>query len=560
MSANQALLHGAAVSAGEGGAVTHALEIVLEPLSHPDLGAIRIEESVFAIGRNEAPFASCTADAVADLSRRHARIFAEGGAAYIADLGSKNGTTVNGVEIREKMSRLRDGDVVRFGKSLSWRVRLRVASVPARSEGSRMLRLAGLALHPEHDGLGLQPIVVTSFPFLVSKTDAVFARYRDAHPEQVNYLSRRHAHLFLKDGLPFVEDLGSTNGTFINGKRLDEHAVPLKEGDVLAFGGHHFVYRVNLQADEAADLPTMTKLDDSFRRQAQDGDKTTFVAAADSFLDIFCIDPASRREDAVNGEVAASDKEQPAPTRSRFGRPGIFLAELARALSDGKRPGFERVLRWSVAALVTLAILATGGWLAGMPKREVRELLAQGDYLRAAQLASRHVAEDADGAEEFGALGVEALLKARLPSWMAALGRQDFAAAHSAVDDMKRLARGNAAAEPLVREVEWIDGVERFLAERGGPDTPPRDAADAARIRNVLAQWDENVDAQQGAFATIASHVPAFRDRYAETLSHLRKLALAASRKDGSKDERQDNGTGDAPAAAAVDQGSAGRS
>ena len=34
-------------------------------------------------------------------------------------------------------------------------------------------------------------------------------------------LSRKHAEIFFKDGV-FIKDLGSANGTFVNGKRLSE--------------------------------------------------------------------------------------------------------------------------------------------------------------------------------------------------------------------------------------------------------------------------------------------------------------------------------------------------
>ncbi|HEX6364202.1 MAG TPA: FHA domain-containing protein, partial [Albitalea sp.] len=78
-------------------AVAHDLDVVLQPLSRPDLPAIRLDEGMLAIGRNEPPFASCGEDVLAMLSRRHARVFCEGGAAWVADLGSCNGTTVNRV-------------------------------------------------------------------------------------------------------------------------------------------------------------------------------------------------------------------------------------------------------------------------------------------------------------------------------------------------------------------------------------------------------------------------------------------------------------------------------
>ncbi|HYD80387.1 MAG TPA: FHA domain-containing protein [Paucimonas sp.] len=525
-----------------------AVGVVLRPLSHPELGDIRIDgESLFAIGRTEPPFVSYALEAVADLSRRHARIFIESGVAYLADLGSKNGTAVNGVQLRERIGRLRDGDEVCFGKTLAYRVQIE-AGVEG-GGGAVAARLLSLTLSPEHGDLGLQPIVVTSFPFLISKTDTVFARYKEAHPHQVNYLSRRHAHIFLKDGRPFVEDLGSTNGTFLGGKRLDEHAAPLAEGDVLAFGGHHFVYRVGLRTEEAQDQPTVTRLNRPPRPEAPGAggasdpagaDKTTFVAAPDSFLDIFCVDPAAGQEDEVNGEV-----QGPAPaaeSERRRGRMGIFLAELAGALADGKRPGFERGMRWGMALLATLGLLALGGYLAGAPERNLKDLLARGDYAQAAQLASRYLEDDADDAIELGPLATEALLKSALPRWNAMLAARDFTGAGAVVAEMKRLGRRNPGVQPLVNELEWVGEVERFVVERGGADAPPKDAADEARTNALVAQWNEGAQAHQSAFAAISVHVPEFRDRYAETLSHLRKLALAGT--GGWKDGGRQDGAG----------------
>jgi phosphoserine phosphatase RsbU/P len=49
-------------------------------------------------------------------------------------------------------------------------------------------------------------------------------------------LSRRHARLFLEGCDWFVEDLGSHNGTFLNGAKVQGPA-RLKDGDVLALGG-----------------------------------------------------------------------------------------------------------------------------------------------------------------------------------------------------------------------------------------------------------------------------------------------------------------------------------
>lgn len=58
----------------------------------------------------------------------------------------------------------------------------------------------------------------------------------------VAHLSRRHARLFFESGALWVEDLGSANGTFLNGKRLAGRA-RLCDCDELAFDTLVFVIR-----------------------------------------------------------------------------------------------------------------------------------------------------------------------------------------------------------------------------------------------------------------------------------------------------------------------------
>ncbi|HEY4409163.1 MAG TPA: FHA domain-containing protein [Acidimicrobiia bacterium] len=49
------------------------------------------------------------------------------------------------------------------------------------------------------------------------------------------YVSQLHARIYVRDGRPFVEDLGSTNGTFLNRDRLSK-TMPLRRGDKLQIG------------------------------------------------------------------------------------------------------------------------------------------------------------------------------------------------------------------------------------------------------------------------------------------------------------------------------------
>lgn len=539
-----------------------AFDVVLSPVAsaqRPALDAIRIVDNLFAIGRSEAPFTDYPAQRIARLSRRHARIFTEHGAVYVADLGSKNGTALNGVAVRQTPARVRAGDELCFGGELCYRVSIEPRARIVAAAGTAPS--PGLLLVPQRDDLGLQPIEVQAFPFLVSKANDVFSRYKERYPHQVNYISRRHAHIFLKGGELYVEDLGSTNGTFVGGKRLDESALALADGDVVAFGGDHFVYRVSLQ--KPADVePTVTQLFlNPASDEAADADKTTFVGAAHSFLDIFCVDPALQREDEVNeaasrvcaqakrnapggagrgasvgkganvangasntgGARGTNGSSNAAAAKGKPRRWRLLASELGKALADGERPNVRRIAGWGGAGVAVLAALAVTLYLHGSSEREVKNLLASGDYTSAVTAAKGYL-ESHPADTKVSALASEALLKAKVPGWLNALQKAQFDRGDALLKEMRSLSANNADALSLVGELQWVGDLERFVTARGGVDAPIRMYADESTINNLLRRWDDDAKSHQRALDRIASYVPVFAEPYAQALSHLRKL------------------------------------
>jgi pSer/pThr/pTyr-binding forkhead associated (FHA) protein len=506
------------------------LEVVLRPLSRPELGEIRIDDSVLAIGRTEPPFASCGHDILEMLSRRHARIFVENGVAYLADLESRNGTTVNRGAVTQAPCRLRDGDEVCFGGVLAYRVEI----APRTGKPAPVAEGFSLTLTPASADTDLQPIVITRFPFLVGKSDAAFSRYQKEHGRQLSFLSRRHAHIFRKDGGACIEDLASSNGTFVDGLRLQEHAVPLEDGMLLAFGGDHFTYRVsigNVAESKPADAKTTgTKATGPKATVATPGagDKTTFVVAPTSFLDIFCVDeePSAPAETA-GSTLPAVPANEPARRKPR-GRSAILFSELVALLAgaghDGPRHGW-----WKGALLAAvLGVAATALYMRGSPERELKEAVAHGEYARAASLADRELARRPDDAE-LKALATETALKANVPGWLAKLQQRDFEGAKAALAGLSELGARNPDLRALVGELEWLGGLERLVSERGGPEAPIRIYVDEDGVAALIDRWNDNTGEHQRALARIAAYVAQFAAPYAEALTHLRKLQSDAT-------------------------------
>lgn len=77
-------------------------------------------------------------------------------------------------------------------------------------------------------------------------------------------VSRKHARLNFQGGKYVIEDLGSTNGTFVNGQRLASPAV-LKSGDVVSLGEQIVLMFEALSSDPGATVAASRK---NFQSQA----------------------------------------------------------------------------------------------------------------------------------------------------------------------------------------------------------------------------------------------------------------------------------------------------
>jgi DNA-binding winged helix-turn-helix (wHTH) protein len=95
-------------------------------------GQIRLEGREHIVGRDAA--ASVCLDA-GSVSRRHARLVLEDESGMLEDLGSKNGTWVNGVQVTA-MTPIHDGDEIRFG-SVNARLRRAFAADSTVTVGPR---------------------------------------------------------------------------------------------------------------------------------------------------------------------------------------------------------------------------------------------------------------------------------------------------------------------------------------------------------------------------------------------------------------------------------------
>jgi len=157
------------------------------------------------------------------VSGYHGRLERRDTAWHYLDLGSTNGTFVNGQRVQSAI--LRDGDILRIGD-------------PQGNSVGLTFRAAGAAGAPA-PAAGVIGMGATT---LGMKTSLVIGRDPQADvPLQAPVISWHHARLDRTPQGHMLTDLNSTNGTFVNSQRLTR-PYPLQQGDVVQIGPFKLMY------------------------------------------------------------------------------------------------------------------------------------------------------------------------------------------------------------------------------------------------------------------------------------------------------------------------------
>lgn len=197
-------------------------------------GTVQIRGEVTSFGRGPD---SDIVLAIPQASRLHAQILAHGDGVYLRDMGSANGTVVNGARLVDA-HRLRDGDMIQIG----------AASFVFRS------------------GTGASnPTGPAAFELTIAAGSGAGTRYRLTGDETTigriaantivlndPLVTRRHASVTVREGTVLLRDLGSANGTWVNGERIGGTR-ELRDGDSLRIGQTQFVL-----GRAATNLPSAT--------------------------------------------------------------------------------------------------------------------------------------------------------------------------------------------------------------------------------------------------------------------------------------------------------------
>lgn len=525
------------------------MKINLIPISHQELGTIEIDSDEFIIGRMEEPFVTAATEITASMSRKHARIYLENDHYLLVDTGSTNGTKVNNSVVEEQGVLLQQDDVIEFGGNLSFKVEI----IDNKMDATVLMPKGGdeLILEPINKQSGLDILVISGFPFLISKEAGIFTSFLQDFAEPMQRISRRHAYITLEQGRFLLTDMDSTNGTFVNNQRIVEPGTPLQHGDIISFGGDFFSYVVKLGTadEEPQNDPNATMLQPSIDPDiTADGEqavaeaieariepeiapehfdepRTTFVNDPSPFLDILCAEDRSETvddPDTFKNESGHPSSHENEKELGFFAKKFVFIRQLGNVWKTGKSSGEKK--RWPYA-LFGIFIIAVAGvafhYLYNRTER-LQELIKAENYEKAAELSIDLLQEDPENVE-LKNLSFKAIMNWVIPQWLDNVENNDFQRNEQLLQEALQQFQANPDMDKALKLLLWNNSLYQFKSTRDS-QTKVIIFQNEQQLNALVSGWLSNKKENELTLALVSRDVPAYSNRYNETLSFIRTL------------------------------------
>lgn len=176
---------------------------------------------------------------------------------------------------------------------------------------------------------------------IVGRSDSCDIQISQGHP------SREHARVAEREGAVLVQDLHSTNGTFVNNKRI-EAAASLQPGDVVKFGDEAFSVQSLSEPEATVQMRSLGTGANVSATVIDDDDDEDEDVDATSLLEVYALPPGWDDGGTFDDHVGKLDDKKKSAinryiekfNRSLKGKVGIFLI----FFSDGNPPVFKTLI------------------------------------------------------------------------------------------------------------------------------------------------------------------------------------------------------------------------
>jgi pSer/pThr/pTyr-binding forkhead associated (FHA) protein len=481
---------------------------------------LTLDSFPFKVGRNEPFFLKiketvphCIIDTQL-LSREHARFDLKGGELCVTDLGSVNGTEVNGKKIKSgETIVLKEGNTVCFATKFCFIVHdKRVCQA-----GEQVLFLL-----PESTQSGLYPLgPITQFPFVIGREMPHFQLYGAAYQSELQAISKRHAEITRSGDILQITDLGSTNGTLLDGRALAEGIYPLPDKARLSFSPF-FTYTVSWKTAAIEEI-TESNMDQSIaqdntivfnqgpgqqkskKTQPEKTDGTVYMAEATDYLGIF------------SGQYKYDEDIEK-------------VADEQRLKAPAKKINYLNSKNILLLTSVLLCLVAAGaGYIFTQdPRIKAFKLYKEANYAGAADIAGKLVKEQTEDSE-LQTLFINSVARSYLQQCVGALNEQKYQNFHNCLQNVSNLSHNDKQLIEIVETLSLVGRITQLL-----PFTNPQKIVvrieDFVKYKEVYTQWDKNKLDYKSNLAKLAALENKYVTLQENFYQSLNMLALVTSR------------------------------